>query len=676
MMPPGQIAVRSPAAHSARLVRLAQTTYLLLHGFCVVLFVGAVPVRFGQLATLTPPALPPGWTPAALRAALDRVALTPERYAVYALGFEMLAALACIGGAWLTARRRPEDVVALLAAMALLLTGSALLPVVPALAALHPAMETVVLGLRAGGLVSVAALFYVFPTGEFVPRWSIWALCAWAGWQFSAVYYTAVALPLSAAGVLAPPGGWVLAANLAWLSASGLAQVQRYRLQRNGLRRQQIKWLLLGAIVASVGGLAPLLPAWLLPAANLPGVLGVLHLLAAVALVNVALLAWPVAVGLAAQRRWLWEADFAINRVLVYGSILALLGAMLAAILYGLTLALPEEPLLTFAAGAVVAGFLFEPLRRWLQPLVDRKVFGIRVDYHARSPASEPLPEVPQRRLGNYKLLEPISLGGLGEAYRAQSPNGGRSVAVKVLPPRFAADEAFKARFERELAAAAGIEHPHLARLFEAGEAEQRLYAVSEYLVGQDLNSFLLINGRLSLARALPILQDLAAGLDALHANGQVHGDVRLANVMLVLREHDKLARDARFPARAAFLPTTAFRTVLMNHGLARLLGTGRHVEALGYSAPEQISAGPVDARSDIYSFGALAHLLLAGVLPFEHRNPGALAIAHLRQAPADPRGRVPAMPQATADALRRALAKDPAERFASAGEFVAALQG
>ena len=665
-------------AKPSRLVRVAQTVYLALHGFCFVLVLGAVPIRYGHLAAMTPSALPPGWTSEALQTALGRVALTPERYALYSLTFELMLAGAYIGIAWFTARRRPDDGLALLAAITMLLNGSALLPLVPALALLHPLLETLVLVLRAASLTALVAVFYLFPTGNFVPAWTRWLLALWAGYQFSAVYFPGLALPasLAAAGGPAalPTARLALAFNLAWLAASGLAQLVRYRGQRNPLRRQQIKWLLFGGATACLGSLAALVPVWLLRTADLPGALGVLYLVAAVPAVSLALLAWPVALGLSTQRRWLWEIDFVINRTLVYGGVLLLTGLLLAGSLYSLTLALPDEPLLTFSAAAVVAGFLFHPLRRWLQPIVDRRLFGIKVDYYARSPANEPVPAPPTGRLGAYKLLEPVRFGGLGEAFRAQAPAGGRSVVVKVLPARLADEPGFKARFERALSAAARVEHPHVARILDSGEADQRLYAVSEYLVGQDLSSFLLINGRLSVGRALPILQDLASGLDALHAQGLVHGDVRLANVMLVLREHDHLERDARFPARAAFLPTTAFRTVLMNHGLSGLLHTGRHQEALGYTAPEQIRAGQVGAGADIYSLGALAYLLLAGVLPFQHQHPGALAIAHLRQAPPDPRGRVPALSAATADALRRALSKAPSERFATAGEFVAAL--
>jgi serine/threonine-protein kinase len=134
------------------------------------------------------------------------------------------------------------------------------------------------------------------------------------------------------------------------------------------------------------------------------------------------------------------------------------------------------------------------------------------------------------------------------------------------------------------------------------------------------------------------------------------------------------LARDARFPARAAFLPPSAFRTVLLNPGLSAALDTGLRPEALGYLAPERLRGGPPAPAADRYALGALAYLLLAGQLPFPHQHPGALAMAHLCQPAPDPRRRVVGFPAPMALALLRMLAKDPAGRFATAREFVAAL--
>jgi serine/threonine-protein kinase len=323
---------------------------------------------------------------------------------------------------------------------------------------------------------------------------------------------------------------------------------------------------------------------------------------------------------------------------------------------------------------AVLAGVLFRPLRHRLRSLVDRRLYHIHIDYQAR-PYPDAGPELEHNHLGGYTRLQLIAVSEFGHAYRALPPGDNRPVTLTVLPGTLSADAAVITRFRQALHAACGLEHPHLARVYAASEAEGRQYVASEYLVGQDLTSFLLINGRLGLERALPILTDLANALDYLHGQGQVHGDVRPAHVMLVLREPEQLPRDARFPARVAFLPSTAFRTVLLHVGLARALRSGQRGAGLAYTAPEQITAAPVDGRADLYSLGALAYQMLAGMLPFAQPSAGALIMAHLRQPPPDPRSRVPSLSPAIAAALMRSIAKDPAARFGTAGEFVAALR-
>jgi serine/threonine-protein kinase len=381
---------------------------------------------------------------------------------------------------------------------------------------------------------------------------------------------------------------------------------------------------------------------------------------------------WPLSVAAAATGAALWDVDFVINRALVYGPLLVVLLTFSAALLTLLERLVPGEPVATFAATAVLAGLFFRPLRYRLQNFVDRRFYHIGSDYRAR-PASGPPLEKSQ--LGAYTRLQLVGSGEFGHAYRALAAGQARPVTLQVLPAALSADPALVSRFTAEMEAACQLEHPHLARLYASGQAEGHLFVASEFLVGQDLSSFLLINGRLSLTRALPILTELAQALDYLHSHGQVHSDVRLAHVMLVLREPEQMQRDARFPSRVAFLPSSAFRTVLLHMGLARALHSGRRGEALPYTAPEQIRADPVDGRADIYSLGALAYQMLAGMLPFPQVTPGALVIAHLRQAPPDPRARVASLSPPIAEALMRAIAKDPQDRFPTAGAFIDALE-
>lgn len=651
----------------ARLTRLAWFLTLALTAW---LFVGALPWRLGRLAALSPEGVPVGWTTGAWGSVLSQHGLSTDFYASYQVAFEILLAGGFALAAMLVARRGPERVT-LLAAVALLLSGLALLPV---LAALPASLHELVRALRAVAWFTLVALLLIFPDGRFTPRWTLWLLAGWGAFQLAAMVVPVLAPPLALRALDTRPEALAAAWHAAWLALGALFQYRRVVRTTNVAHRQQSKWLLLGLATALAGSALWLLPQWLLPLDHAPGLLGLVYTLLSVPAHVLLLLAWPAALALAATRTALWEVDFLLNRALVYGPLLAGLLVLSAALLYALERLLPGEPVLTFALTAVLAGLLFRPLRYRLQRWVDRRLFGIGIDYRARPGPGGGL-ELPASHLGPYSRLQLIGASEFGHAYRALAPSQTGAVTLHVLPAALSANPALAGHFKAELAAAARLEHPNLARVYAAGEADGRLYAATEFLVGQELSSFLLINGRLGLARARPILADLAQALDYLHAQDQVHGDVRLRNVMLVLREPGQLPRDARFPARVAFLPTEAFRTVLLHIGLARALHSGRRGAALPYTAPELIRNAPSDGRADVYSLGVLAYQLLAGMLPFPQVTPGALVIAHLRQAPPDPRSRVSSLSPAVALALMRAIAKDPQDRFSSAGAFIDALE-
>jgi hypothetical protein len=537
-----------------------------------------------------------------------------------------------------------------------------------------------VLALRGAALVSLLAVLLLFPAGSSRPRAAWAAIAAFAVYLAAGVASPAPPTAFSEAAALPLPAqaGQAAAAAPAWhalvvaiVLGGGLALLARRVPRLPPVPRQQAKWVLFGACAAVLSAAALELPVRALNPGRMPGLLAILYTLASVPAAALALLLWPLGLNRAALRRWLWDVDFATRSALIYGPLLAALALVMGASLWALSRAAPSEPLVTFMVAAVLAGLLFQPVRGALQGVVDRRLYGLRSPFRARVPVPAEF-ELAQGRLGRFARLQPITLTEFGQSYRALHPENQRPVTVNVLPPL---PGGAAAAFEPAMTLACHMNHPHLARLYEWGEADRRFYTISEYVVGQDLGSFLLINGRLALDRALPILRDLAAGLDALHGRGGVHGDVRLANVLLVLRDGERIQRDARFAARVAFLPNTAFRPVLLHVGLALALGTGLRRDALGYAAPEVIGGAPPTPASDRYAFGALAYLLLAGVLPFQHPHPAGLALAHRLHPPPDPRARVHNFPAPAAQALLRALSKAPEARFASAGELVAALE-
>lgn len=271
-------------------------------------------------------------------------------------------------------------------------------------------------------------------------------------------------------------------------------------------------------------------------------------------------------------------------------------------------------------------------------------------------------------QLGQYEVLALLGRGGMAEVYRGRHTRLDRIVAIKVLPPSLAAEADFRQRFEREARAVAALKHPNIVQIFDFGDAEGTYYMVMEYIAGQDLAHVMRQTGPMPLEQVCSLVRGIASALDYAHAQGLVHRDVKPSNVMLEAEGQGGEQPGAR-------------RAVLTDFGIAKILAgstgatkTGM-VGTLDYIAPEQIrAAGTVDARADIYALGVMLYQMLTGRLPFVCDNPGAVLVAHLQQPPPDPRLALPSLPEGVARAILCALAKDPDERFRTAGALLEAL--
>src|SRR5829696_7898366 len=245
--------------------------------------------------------------------------------------------------------------------------------------------------------------------------------------------------------------------------------------------------------------------------------------------------------------------------------------------------------------------------------------------------------------------------GGMGVVYRAVQPSLDRVVALKTIAPALAADPTFSTRFVRESKAAAAVEHPNVLPIFSAGAEDDVLYIVMRYVDGPDLRSLIREHGPLAPDRAAGIVAQVAAALDAAHARGLVHRDVKPANVLLNRTDHAYLT-DFGLTKRLASSTAASVAT-----------RAGGWVGTLGYVAPEQIRDAGVDARTDVYALGCVLFHALTGSPPYDRGSDEATLWAHLNDAPPELPSNVP---PALGDAVRRALAKDPADRFPTAGEL------
>jgi serine/threonine protein kinase len=267
-------------------------------------------------------------------------------------------------------------------------------------------------------------------------------------------------------------------------------------------------------------------------------------------------------------------------------------------------------------------------------------------------------------RIAGYIVVEPIGRGGMAVVFLARDERLGRRVALKVLVPSLARDEEFRSRFMQESRAAAAADDPHIIPIFEAGEASGALFIAMRYVGGGDMRTIIRRDGPLSVPRAAAILSPVASALDAAHALGLVHRDVKPANMLIDVR-----------PGRPDHVYLSDFglsKDALAGAGLTL---TGQFLGTPDYMSPEQIASRAVDGRADQYALACAAFELLCGAPPFHREHAMATVYAHLSEPPPSLSSGRPELPSAADAVLTRALAKSPADRYPSCRDFTESLR-
>jgi serine/threonine protein kinase len=270
--------------------------------------------------------------------------------------------------------------------------------------------------------------------------------------------------------------------------------------------------------------------------------------------------------------------------------------------------------------------------------------------------------------VGGYRIDELISRGGMGLVYRATNVALNRIYALKVIAPGLADDEQFRERFKREMRIAASLHHPNIVGIHHAGEHDGMLFFVMDYVTGTDLREVLVKHGAIDPARVVDLLDQFASALDAAHGRGLVHRDVKPANILITVKDGEEHA-------------------YLTDFGLAKKYDTASGLTAKGavvgtvdYMSPEQITGTHTDARTDVYALGCVVFQMLTGNVPYERDNSVATLFAHVYEAPPPLEGEISDTHPAFAPVLEKAMAKEPSERYFSAGDFArdaaAALKG
>jgi serine/threonine-protein kinase len=274
------------------------------------------------------------------------------------------------------------------------------------------------------------------------------------------------------------------------------------------------------------------------------------------------------------------------------------------------------------------------------------------------------LEDLQNRRLGRYQILSLIGRGGMAAVYRAQDTLLRRDIAIKVLYAHYGFDESLVERFQREAILAAQLDHPNIVPIYDVGEEGGLAYIAMKLMDGRSLADVLRGGNTLPLPLTLAIIQQIAAALDYAHARGVVHRDIKAGNILL---EGGPL--------------TSATHATLTDFGIAKslvesstLTSTSVVLGTPDYMAPEQIGNQGIDGRADIYALGVLAFRCLTGRQPYEGSAEQVL-LGHLHGAPPNPSSINPALPAEIDAVVLKAMARQPDQRYATAGAFAQALQ-
>ncbi len=266
-----------------------------------------------------------------------------------------------------------------------------------------------------------------------------------------------------------------------------------------------------------------------------------------------------------------------------------------------------------------------------------------------------------RKQLGKYEIIERLGSGRMAEVYKAYQPSLDRYVAIKLLHPFLADDPEFKDRFEREARNVARLKHPNIVQVhdFEYGAQSESSYMVMELLTGGNLQD-LIRQAPLAPGAAARLLGQIASALDYAHSEGVIHRDLRPGNVLL----------------------DRSGNAILTNFGLARMVDEGSRITQSGsvigtppYMSPEQWLGEAVDGRTDVYALGATLYEMLTGRQPFTADTPYQLRDAHLSAPPPSALEIRPDLPHGVAGVIQKAMAKEKAERYNSAGELAAAYR-
>ena len=266
---------------------------------------------------------------------------------------------------------------------------------------------------------------------------------------------------------------------------------------------------------------------------------------------------------------------------------------------------------------------------------------------------------------GRYRILRKLGSGGMANVYLAEDEELGRRVAIKILNERYANDDLFIERFRREAKSAAGLSHPNIVSIYDRGEAEGTYYIAMEVIEGRSLKELILTHGALPIDTAIAYAKQLLEALRFAHHHGIIHRDIKPHNVLV--------STGPQVKATAPRLKVTDFG--IARHGASQMTEAGSIMGTAQYLSPEQARGAPVTAASDLYSAGVVLYEMLTGKVPFTGDSAIEIAMKHVNELPKPPSKLRPEIPPELDQVVLRSLAKDPADRYQTADEFIEDLE-
>gem|GEM_PF-393072 len=511
-------------------------------------------------------------------------------------------------------------------------------------------------------------IMLVMPSGRLMRGWGRWlypfvlifpTIYAWVWWAEYRAYRPA------------------MVGNVLTITVAALVIFFRYWETTQPREKLQLRWLLLGNVVCAV--VFALYVVLVLSPTPTSETLLIAKRFSQDVILLLGYSAPLLTFFLVISRYKLWSFHVTINRSLVYSTltlslaVVFLLGFLLLRKVFRLVGI--EQDLWAVAILIVSIMLLYQPLRTRFRRFIDRRFYGIDIDYEEAnrlevlSGRTRLAPQKPLSRFGEYEELRWLGRGGMGEVFRAKHPILERDVAIKLLAKAHKFDKKVQERFTREAQALAKLNHPHIIKLHDFGEESGQSFMVMEYIDGEELRDRLQKGERLPLEEVLKIVGPLASALDHVHQHGIIHRDIKPNNVML--------ERNPSEPSEP--------RVILMDFGIARIHSMETLTEAggeailgtLSYIPPEQVKGDKnIDGRADLYSLACMVYRMLTGQMPFVQKDPISIVMAHLMHIPPSPKLYAPELPEYVAEAILKALSKEPKDRFATVGEFFEAIKG